>query len=104
MTARVVKHNIWVWAKHYSYGCFSKSWNSAIAAIYAYVGNAVGSTIAPQVIQAPQLLSILYVFAVVFSIQVLGWCKDNPIPSTLDEYDRYNPPGSPRNPDNGLPT
>lgn len=82
MTA-MARQSIWNAVKHYAYGCFAKSWNGAIAAVYAFVGQAVGAGLDPAHFNIPGWRTASYTFAVVFSIQVIGYFKDNPLPDKL---------------------
>jgi hypothetical protein len=72
------------WVLHYAYGCFAKSWNGAIAAAYAFIGQALGSVMDPTYIQVPTWRTAAYVFGVTFAITAMGYFKDNPLPNKLD--------------------
>lgn len=69
--------------KHYLYGAFAKSWNGGVAAVYGYIGSAVGSAVDPQVIQTPSLKLAWYCFASAWVVSMMGYFKDNPIPERL---------------------
>lgn len=79
------RHSVWIAIKHYAYGLFSKSFNGAIAAVYAFVGQAVGAGLDPAHFNIPDWRTIAYTFCVVFSISALGYFKDNPLPDKLPE-------------------
>jgi hypothetical protein len=85
MTAQLVRSSIWAAVKHYAWGCFAKSWNGAIAAVYAFIGQAVGAGLDPANFSIPSWRTAAYTFAVVFSIQVIGYFKDNPLPDKLPD-------------------
>lgn len=71
--------------KHYAYGCTAKSWNGAIAAVYAFIGQAVGAGVDPAHFAIPSWRTAAYTFAVVFAIQVIGYFKDHPLPEKLPD-------------------
>lgn len=85
MRAITVRRSIWAAIKHYAYGCFAKSWNGAIAAVYAFIGQAVGAGLDPASFNVPGWKTVIYTFAVVFTIQVIGYFKDNPLPDHLPD-------------------
>lgn len=76
---------IWSAVKHYAWGCFAKSWNGAIAAVYAFIGQAVGAGIDPANFNIPTWRTAAYTFGVVFCVQVIGYFKDNPLPAKLPD-------------------
>lgn len=77
--------SIWRAVKHYAYGLFAKSWNGGIAAIYAFIGQAVGHGLDPDAFDMPGWKTLAYTFGVAFSIQALGYFKDHPLPDKLPE-------------------
>lgn len=70
---------------YYAYACFAKSWNGALVSVYALIGQAVGAGLDPAHFNIPDWRTLMYTFAVVFSIQVLGFLKDHPISEKLPE-------------------
>ena len=70
--------------QHYAWGCFAKSWNGAIAAVYAFIGQAVGAGIDPANFAIPTWRTAAYTFAVVFTVQIIGYFKDHPLPEKID--------------------
>lgn len=85
MNWATIKHAV----AHYLYACFAKSWNGALVAIYAMIGQAVGAGLDPGHFNIPDWRTFAYTFAVVFSVQALGFLKDNPLPDKLPDT---NPP------------
>ena len=79
MTWAIVRHAV----GHYIYACFAKSWNGALVAVYATIAQAVGAGIEPEHFSIPNWRTFAYTFAVVFSVQALGFLKDNPLPDKL---------------------
>lgn len=79
------RNKIWRAVKFYLYGCFAKSWNGALVAVYALIGQAVGAGLDPANFNIPDWRTFAYTFAVVFSVQALGYLKDHPLPDKLAE-------------------
>lgn len=78
-----LRSSLWSAVKHYAYGCAAKSWNGEIAAVYAFIGQAVGAGVDPANFAIPTWRTAAYTFAVVFFVQVIGYFKDNPLPERL---------------------
>lgn len=70
-------------ARHYLWGCFAKSWNGAIAAIYGTLGQTVGAAFDPDHFSVPTWRTIIYIFGVAFGISAVGFFKDHPLPDSL---------------------
>lgn len=80
-----IKSSIWTAVKHYAYGCFAKSWNAGIVAVYALIGQAVGAGMDPAHFNIPDWRTFAYTFAIVFGVQVIGYFKDHPLPEKLPD-------------------
>lgn len=80
---RQARRDVWRMAKHYAYGCFAKSWNGAIAAVYAFLGLATGASVDPEHFSPPSMRVLWFTFAVAFAINGIGYFKDNPLPEKL---------------------
>ena len=78
-----LRRSTWSCVKHYFWGCFAKSWNSAIAAVYAVLGQATGAAFDPAHFSPPDWRTAVYTFGVCFSISAVGYFKDNPLPTEL---------------------
>lgn len=86
------RRSVWSYVKHYIYGCFARSWNGAIASVYAFLGLATGNAIDPENFSAPNFHTMIYVFAVAFGINILQYFRDHPIPEKIEST---NPPFQP---------
>jgi hypothetical protein len=84
----------WKMIKHYAWGSFSKGWNGAWAAVYGYIGTAVGSAIDPATIDPPSLHLIVYCFGVAWCVAVIGYFKDHPLQEHLPSTPAPFPPAS----------
>ncbi len=92
MSGTQIKSTLWKWSRHYAYGAFAKSWNGAFTSVDAFLGVAVGATIDPQTIQAPNWRMIAYVFGVKFATGAIRYFSENPLPPSINS----NPPFPPR--------
>lgn len=79
-----VSRSIWRWIMHYIYGMFSKSFNSAIIAMDAVIGLAVGAAASADVAK-PNWKVAVSVFGVTFLRSCLMYFRDNPLPERLPE-------------------
>lgn len=78
--------------KHYAWGCFAKSWNGAIAAIYSFLGLATGAAFDPEHFDAPGWRTLAWTFLVAFGVSVIGYFKDHPLPPALPDTEPPFPP------------
>lgn len=86
MSTAEVKSRIWQYLKHYSYGCFAYGFNSSTKAVDAFIGIAVGASINPEDVQAPNWQMALFVFGTVWARKTFEFLALNPIPSSLTTH------------------
>jgi hypothetical protein len=84
VSAAELKYNVLRYIKHYVYALFAKSWNSSVKAVDAFMGIAVGASLNPEQIQAPNWTMAAYIFGVVYARSVVSYLAENPIPTTLE--------------------
>lgn len=84
MSAGELKSQVWRYVCHYCYALAAKSWNSSVKSVDAFMGVAVGASLNPEQIQAPNWTMAAYIFGVVYARSVVSHLAENPIPTSLE--------------------
>ena len=95
MSTQQIRSNIWQFVKHYTFALFTKSWNSSVKSVDAFMGIAVGASLNPQQIQAPNWTMAAYIFGVVYARSVISYLAENPLPTSLQPPPASRPPFPP---------
>ncbi len=70
---------------HYLWGAYANGWNGAVAAAYAFIGQAVGDNFIPSKIPPATWQTFVFVFAVHFGINILTYFKAHPLPENFPD-------------------